>query len=132
MTISRFARFFAAFIIMLAVPAGSLRATPDDTLGVALMSASVDGENPPNLIRGSGAVSVTRIAEGIFNIVFSRSVANCSCTASAGDFVVGNQRSAFTATANCPYNASSVRVVTSYHDGSTSSSPFHVIVFCPK
>lgn len=121
----------------LALPAPPAQAAPDNTLGMALLSATVDNSTPPNIARGSGAVSASRpgVAQnttGYADVVFDRDVSNCTCTASVGafaaiDFGAGN----FVATATCPYTANTVRVITS-NDGVAANFAFHLIVFCPK
>jgi hypothetical protein len=107
-------------------------AVADKTLGMALMSATVDAATPPNLIRGSGVVSVNRQFAGFHEVVFNRDLSNCSCTASTGRYSVGNYTSTVTAAANCPYASNSVVVATTNHQASFTDSPFHLIVFCPN
>jgi hypothetical protein len=107
-------------------------AAADKTLGMALMSATVDANTPPNLVRGSGAVSVSSSGIGFADVVFDRDLSNCSCTASAGTHLLGNYTSLVTASANCPYASKSALVITTDHNNMFTIAPFHLIVFCPK
>jgi hypothetical protein len=103
-------------------------AAPDNTLGMALMAATVAGN--ATLIRGAGVVAVGRGsgAKGDFVVTFDRSLANCTCTATL--------MSAFESTiaAICPRGdqlLNQVEVVT-WFQAQAFDLAFHLIVFCPK
>ena len=109
------------------------QAAPDNTLGMALMSASVDAAPSPNIIRGSGAVSASRPQTGFVDVVFDRDLSSCACTASTGYYEVGSYTGGSMASANCPYAApNSARVIVRSENATFIDSPFHLIVFCPK
>jgi hypothetical protein len=126
------AALFTMFGILLASLAGSLRAAPDNALGMALMSATVAADG--TLVRGSGATSAKKIGTGEYLVQFDRSIADCSCVASVG----GNSPFvtyvlAHVATANCPSFAAPGKadIATSF-DNTALDKDFHLIVFCPK
>jgi hypothetical protein len=107
----------------------------DQTLGMALLSASVAGNG--TLIRGAGVALVSKTGTGEYFVTFGRSIANCTCTASPGDssgqahFITGM------ATANCPNGAANqVRIRTANPGVTGGSTPadisFQLVVFCPK
>ena len=125
---SFFALALAAALV--AAPA-SIRAAPDQTLGMALMSATVSDSGV--LVAGSGVASIVRPSTGTYVIAFKRDLDACTCTASFGGHTVG----IFTAaqnfiSANCPSGAgNNVRVLMS-NNGAFVNWPFQLIVFCPK
>ncbi len=128
------AALFTGFCVLLGTLSGPLRAAPDNTLGMALMSATVSGSFPPTIVRGSGALSVNRPGSGYVDVVFDRDLSNCTCTASTGGYLTGpGIAGAAFASANCPNAAAnSVRVVNRNADGTLVDVSFHLIVFCPK
>jgi hypothetical protein len=111
-------------------------AAPDNTLGMALMSATVDAATPPNLVRGSGVVSLNRIgSNAVVDVEFNRDLSNCTCTASVGWYATdASLTGGPIAGANCPFGSpNKVRVTTVAAGGSSGAIvPFHLIVFCPK
>jgi hypothetical protein len=126
------AAIFTLLGFLLASLTGSLRAAPDDTLGMALMSATVGANG--TLVRGSGATSAEKNGTGEYLVQFARSIANCSCAASVGGndpFVTYILTHA--ATANCPSFVApdKAHIATSF-DNTAVDRDFHLIVFCPK
>jgi hypothetical protein len=126
-------RFLLALVLAAAIGgilwAGSTAAAPDQTLGAALMSAVVDADG--TLVRGGGATSVMRVANGTYVVTFSRSVVECTYVASLG----------LTGTNNIPPSGSAsvvarvpniVLVVTTDSTGSNVDTAFHLIVFCTQ
>jgi hypothetical protein len=110
-------------------------AAPDNTLGMALMSATVASDG--TLVHGSGATgTVKNSGLGDYTVTFERDLVGCSCTASAGHSSIGSPVIAIIATANCPgAAANNLRVVTTTRlDTNTLrlDIDFHAIVFCPK
>jgi hypothetical protein len=122
-------------------PARAAWAAPDDTLGVAIMSASV--KRAGTLHHGTGVTSVQRMSAGVYEITFERDITACTCVASLGG--VDGTASYFSGwhlNANCPpfkvdepVNPKLAQVSTT-RDLQSSYSPtdadFHMIVFCPR
>ena len=114
-------------------------AAADDTLGMAMMSASVNFNG--TLAHGSGVISTQKTGTGSYTIVFERSIASCTCTATVGgnDGATSYLYSYFT-TANCPGISKPVdtaEVFTSQYKSVSQTieltdTDFHLIVFCPK
>ena len=111
-------------------------AAADKTLGMALMSATVESgidSVPPEIIRGSGVVSASRANTGIIDVVFDRDLSNCTCTANVGYYANGFHVISGVAATNCPYASKTARVATTASNTVTLMNyPFHLIVFCPK
>ena len=108
-------------------------AAPDNTLGMALMSATVDGGDPPSLVRGAGVVSVHRTEAGRYVVGFNRDLSNCTCTASVGGNHVSFAFTTSSATANCPNTGNTLATVYLRTLANAATDvPFHLIVFCPK
>ena len=111
-------------------------AAPDNTLGVALMSATVASDG--TLVHGSGATgTVKNSGFGDYTVTFERDLVGCSCTASAGGFSISSPPGVgIIANASCPSAAANnLRVLTTTRlDTGTFrlDVPFHAIVFCPK
>jgi hypothetical protein len=131
-----------AFIGIAAGRAPALAAA-DDTLGMALMSASVKADG--TLHHGSGVVSVTKPAmtSGEYHVKFERSIATCTCVANLGG--VDGNGSYFVSwhiNANCPpfINATptdpTLALVATSRDLQSQynqeDADFHLIVFCPR
>lgn len=123
-------------------PARSAWAAPDDTLGVAIMSASVKGA-AGTLHHGTGVTSVQRMSPGVYEITFERTITTCTCVANLGG-VDGTTTyfSSWHVNANCPpfkvdepINPNLVLVSTT-RDVQTTYQPtdadFHLLVFCPR
>jgi hypothetical protein len=112
-------------------------AAPDDTLGMALMSATVGSAG--TLTRGSGVTAVQKTGTGSYTVTFNRSLANCTCTVNLGgqdgntDYVVS-----WHANANCPGYQKPSNMATIYTNRDIQSqylmadASFHLIVFCAK
>ncbi len=95
----------------------------DKTLGMALMSAVVDGAG--NLVRGSGATYATRPQVGYVRVGFDRLIEDCS-------YVAGpiNSGAPFVTSAwHSNINEITVTIRRSSNEQS-GDSPFHLIVFC--
>ena len=117
---------------LLGAPQKSLAAA-DDTLGMALLSATVSGDGTVVLGSGVAPGSNVNTSTGTYDLPFDRSVATCTCTASFGEHssgIVILQQNFISA--SCPYNnANEVRVSTAIN-GNLANLPFQLIVFCPK
>jgi hypothetical protein len=59
------------------------QAAPDDTNGMALLSAVIDFHG--ELVRGSGVATFNRQAAGFYSIMFDRSIDQCSYSSSMTD-----------------------------------------------
>ena len=107
------------------------QAAPDNTLGMALMSASVSSNGTVAASSGVTSVGSVRTGTGQYLISFDRDLAACTCTASFGErnFALISHQSAISA--SCPYTAQTVFVYTSVNDALTDRG-FQLIVFCPK
>jgi hypothetical protein len=71
----------------------------DKKLGMALRSAVVADNG--TLVSGAGAVSVTKIAVGVYNVLFERSIAGCSFSVTAANTQAGTGMQAATAAFIC-------------------------------
>ena len=125
--------FLAAALcgLLLAAATPSARAAPDQTQGMALMSAVVrlDG----TLVSGSGVVSSDRFLAFDYRVTFTRSVQGCTFVASSGTtenegFSGGGVPISTSVTFNGTLLLPNVVSVFTHVDG----SPFMLIVFCPK
>ena len=121
---SIFALALAAALV--AAPA-SIRAAPDQTLGMALMSATVEANG--TLISGTGVKNVTRTGTGGYLVQFDRSVAGCAPVASPlinfyDNFVIVNHIPTPT--------PDTFQVLTGEVLGSGEDTRFSLIVFCAK
>lgn len=125
----------AGLAILAAASAAEARApakeAADQTLGMAILSASVAGDG--SRVRDAGVTVVERVSLGTFRVTFERSIATCTCTANAGANSLDAALYGVTAVANCPYyDAASARINTTGAAGALVDAPFHVLVFCPK
>lgn len=126
MTGFRSAALFTTLGILLASLAGSLRAAPDQTLGMAMMSARVSSTG--NLNGGAGAASVTRAGpSGQYSVTFSRAIyPGCSATASiSGSGPTGDRGMIVVRRYINNY-----LVKTYNHQGTLEDRPFAMLVFC--
>lgn len=123
MTIFKSAALLAVFGFLLASLTGSLRAAPDDTLGMALLGGDIRSD--AHLNYGSGVAGVSRLDYGIYDVSFDRPVSNCfgsATTAANVGFIavlakIGSDTfRVYITTANLTY----------------VDADFHLIVFCPK
>lgn len=120
--------------LLLAAHADPLRAAPDQTLGMTLMTASVNSSG--NVVFASGGVAgELKVGTGNYLIHFNRPLATCTCTASLGHRAAVHEGGFPPSWISCNvpdvYYPSSVRVFTAL-SGSSADASFHVIVFCPK
>ena len=121
------------WILAAAEPAMGSRRAPapeaaDQTLGMAIMSASVDADG--TLLGGAG---VTRLVNsgGSYALDFARSIAGCARVANIGlpTAQVGSGSITTSGDAEIPDR---LFVNTRDANGSLAAQPFHLIVFCPK
>jgi len=113
---------------LLASPAA---AEPDQTQGMALMSAVVRSDG--TLVSGSGVVSSDRFVSFIYHVTFTRSVQGCAFVASSGTTEnEGGSGGGVAISTSITFNGTlvlpNVVSVFTHADG----SPFILIVFCPK
>ena len=137
--------FVIAFMLLAIAPAatqiplqaaqpagGAAPAAADGKLGMALMSAVV--RETGELIRGNEVTSSVRVMGGQYDVVFQRSVVDCSVnvTPAAADpfgFVVISIASAFFRADN----AKKVRAeFYTPNGGDLTDTSFHLLVFCPS
>ena len=102
--------------------AGPVAAAPDQTQGVALMSAIVNADG--SLKSGTGVVSSERIDAGIYEVRFNRDIRDCVPVATV--FEIGF------AQLSEPAAGTLVNVGTHTANGGLSDFPFSLLVFCPK
>jgi len=119
--------FFAlALAAAFVTPPVSIRAAPDQTLGMALMSAVVEANG--TLISGTGVKNVTHTGFGAYLVQFDRSVAGCTPVASPqvnfSVFVVVNHFPTPT--------PDTFQVLTGEGLGNGEDTRFSLIVFCAK
>lgn len=125
----------AAVTIAMVVAANgeAARAAPDNTLGMAILSATVASNG--TLTHGSGATGSVQNGTGIYMVTFNRDLTGCSGTASAGRSTIGAVHFSIIATADCPATAANdlrVYTRTGLTIGDVINAAFHAIVFCPK
>ncbi len=128
MTGFRSAVLFVTLGVLLASLAGSLRAAPDKTLGMAMMSARVSSTG--NLNGGAGAASVTKVGpNGQYTVTFSRAIyPGCSATASiSGPGPTGDRGLIVVQRATGHY-----LVKTYNHLGTLEDRPFAMLVLCER
>jgi hypothetical protein len=122
--------FFAlALAAALVTAPASVRAAPDQTLGVALMSAVVNQLG--TLLRGVGAVSATRNSEGNYRVIFNREVLG-KCTYVAMAEVGPMPGGAFVRVDETVSNVNSVLVLTRNANNDEEDRAFELIVFCAQ
>jgi hypothetical protein len=104
---------------------GPLRAAPDDTRGMAVLAAVVNGDGTL-FGAGSGVQSTSRSTTGTYLVRFDRNVGLGDCIASAtADFAA--------ASAAVLFDAGAVNVYTrSLTTGSATDSRFHLLVYCAR
>ncbi len=85
-------------------------------------------------VRGRGVVSSSRLANGLYQVVFNRQVGTCSYIATLGDPGAVNQPpTGFISVATDPVNGNAVRVRTRSQGpqgGAQADRPFHIAVSC--
>jgi hypothetical protein len=107
----------------------STRAAPDQTLGVALMSAVVNQLG--TLLRGAGAVSATRNSTGNYRVIFNRQVLG-KCTYVAMAEVGPMSGGAFARVDETVSNVNSVIVLTRNANNDEEDRAFELIAFCTQ
>jgi hypothetical protein len=128
---NRFSRvvLVSAFAVLLVAIGGSLRAAPDKTPGMALMSAFVSPAG--TLLGGTGAKSAERFNEGAYSVFFQRSVEGCNFVAGVGR-ADGFINPSGIATAWWSSGDDAVVVFTNDFTGALNDSAFQVIVLCGR
>lgn len=118
-------------------PRGSRAGKPrvaDQTLGVAILSAVVSSDG--SLVRGSGALSSSNlgsVGNGSFEVVFDRSVTDCTYVASTGGTATsGNPDPGMANVTRRAGDESAIFVITRDETGTLADLDFHVIVFCSR
>lgn len=122
---SKFLSTLALAATLAASPA-ALEAAPDQTLGMALLSAVVEANG--TLISGTGVKNVTRTGVGGYLVQFDRSVAGCAPVASP----LVNFYDNFVAVNHIPMPPDTFRVLTGEVLGSGEDTRFSLIVFCGR
>ncbi len=120
----------AGLAIAVAGGVAGVRAAPDQTLGMAIMSASVGPTGI--LLDGTGVDDVSHTGTGSYFVTFLRDLVGCNYVASVGrtDTFINNSG---VASAWRPFDMpTSVLVLTHDFAGSLADRPFQVIVFCPR
>jgi hypothetical protein len=114
-----------ALSAMLAASPAALDAAPDQTLGMALMSAVVKANG--DLISGTGVKNVTHTGVGAYHVQFDRSVAGCTPVASPLAAFYDN----FVTVNHLPQpTADTFLVLTGEVFGLGKNTQFSLIVFC--
>ena len=128
MTGFRSAVLFTTLGILVASLAGSLRAAPDQTLGMAMMSARVAANG--NLNGGAGAASATKVGpNGQYSVTFHRPIyPGCSATASISGSGPTGERGFIVA----QRSTSQYLVKTYNHQGTLEDRPFAMLVLCER
>jgi hypothetical protein len=122
---SKFLSTLALTATLAASPA-ALDAAPDQTLGMAIMSASVN--TGCLLARGAGATGANLFNTGICDVAFNRDVTDCTYAGMIGN--PGSSQSPAGEIAANPSSATTVFVRTRDSEGELTDLPFHLIVFC--
>jgi len=121
---------FGGLAFAAAIP--PVAAAPDQTQGVALMSATVTAGG--TLVRGSGTVSSARDAVGTYTVTFERPINACAAVGNVSQTrgvefpgpVPGSVSVAFVG----PQNQAAVLVTDL--DGQADDLAFQLLVFCEK
>ena len=115
-----------ALTATLAASPAALDAAPDQTLGMALMSAVVEANG--TLISGTGVKNVTRTGLGGYLVQFDRSVVGCTPVAG----LLANFYDNFVAVNHNPTTPDTFQVLTGEVFGSGEDTRFSLIVFCGR
>jgi hypothetical protein len=121
-------KFLSTLVLTATLAASPADAAPDQTLGMALMSAVVEANG--TLISGTGVKNVTRTGLGGYLVQFDRSVVGCTPVASPlinfyDNFVVVNH----IPSAPTP---DTFQVLTGEVLGNGEDTRFSLIVFCGR
>jgi hypothetical protein len=124
------ARLLAAALCSLPLSTPALQAAPDNSFGMALLGAVINGDG--TTARGSGVTGSSRASQGNYIVTFDRPLADCTFSA-APVFIAGGTTSVIVprviglpSTSNIQFNVNRVS------DGTLVDSPFSLVVFCPK
>jgi len=116
-----------ALTATLAASPAALEAAPDQTLGMAIMSALVAADG--TLLRGTGVKTAERLDEGRYQITFNRSVAECDIVVSLNS---GGGASFAGQAAGATFSSTLAEVRTRDSSGTQVDRRFFVIVLCAK
>jgi hypothetical protein len=94
---------------------------PDQTLGAALMSASVGANGV--LIRGSGVVTSSSPSSATYDVTFVRNIEGCVAVANSSGARFARVVS---------YTGAVIRVRVTDGQNSNSANPFTMLVFCTQ
>lgn len=100
------------------------KAVPNTGLLYAVVNAN------STLVRGNGAVSATRLADGNIRVNFNRPVSTCAQSASIGRAVAPGSVDRGFITANTISTPNSVLVVTRDRNGVLVNTDFHLLLMC--
>lgn len=115
------------FVLASVVP--PLRAAPDRTDGMALMSAVVNADS--SLARGAGATGAEKILTGNYAVRFARDVRDCAYVVSTGSSEVYTWADSTASAASYAFDPAGVFVsIRDANDVNFVDRPFHLIVFC--
>lgn len=122
--------YLLAFLLLLPL---SAHAAPDQTLGMALMSAAVGYDG--TLRGGAGAVSSStrNNLPYEYEVVFNRNLTGCDAVATTGAlFIENTDWSGFVSVSGISSRPDSVLVLTKSTSGTPSPRPFHLLIFCAE
>jgi hypothetical protein len=121
-------RGLAALVLMAASTGAS--AAPDNTLGMAILSAVVDTNG--NLVSGSG-VADSELISGVYYVTFERAVTSCAYLATVGLPVGGFSQVGYTVqTTRNVANDRVVNVLIKNTGDISVTRAFNLLVFCPR
>lgn len=106
---------------------GILRADPDATRGMALMSAYIFQNGILDDYNSNGAVSITKEGTGLYNVKFVRRLSGC--TAIASPRAVASPGVLLQVTES---SVNSYRVRARLPDGTATDAHVNVLVFCAR
>jgi hypothetical protein len=107
---------------------------PDNSLGVAILSAVVAGSGG-TLIGGSGAVSSSdlgTVGNGSYEVIFDRSIVNCAYVGTINGLGTSGPEAGMVNLTGRGGNANGLFVATRSETGALADHSFHVLVFCNK
>jgi hypothetical protein len=126
--------FVLVATIAVAAMAGVARraaAAPDNTLGMAILSAAVSQAG--TLVGGSGATGASKVpaTTGMYEVTFSRNVLDCTYFPALANNTGGNVSGTISASSFATASTT-VKVTTALDNGSAFDLSFHLMVFCHK
>lgn len=107
-------------------------AAPDDTLGVAYMSAVVGSDGTFVANKSVGVTSSNKTADGTYIVQFRRDISNCAYVASLGDIGAALPPVGSALVSQSASDSSSVFVETVNSSGTLADASFHLFVFCAR